>query len=624
MDSNTLRRAVGSGRLQGVAFNKFTLAFEGGLEKKFLHKYFLDSLTQFRISFALLIFLYGIFGYLDRIAVVEHVRLFHFIRFGVVIPVLLTVLLLSFSRFFERVWQWLLFIAFFTGGVGITIMTIVAPDNYAYYAGMMLIFTAGYFFIKLRFFVATLAGLSMLLFFNVAAVFFSDVDGYIILTNNFFFVSANIIGMVAAYNIEYYTRRDFLLNRQLDQKREQIEEANRNLENKVHERTKELVAAKERAEQSDKLKSAFLANMSHEIRTPMNAILGFAGLLKEAENEEELDGFVAIIRENGQHLLGLISDIIDLSKVEAGALEAVDSEFSINELLNEVARTFTGDQQVVENGVDIRVESKLETERDMAILDRKRLKQVLLNLVSNAGKFTKQGYIEIGCRQQDEGLLFHVKDTGIGMSEKQQQHVFNRFMQVIDDHKPMHAGAGLGLAITKAIVNWFGGNIWVESKLGQGSIFYFTLPCEIAEKADVLFENSIKELDMEYNWSNKTILIAEDVAANYMLIERVLRKTGVNVLWAKNGLEAVEIFRSNGSIDLILMDIRMPEMNGFEAIEIIKKENPKIPVIAQTAYAMDGDAERSLEMGCSGYISKPIDFTQLIETLSNYLQSGND
>ncbi len=624
MDNNILRRSAYFGRLPGVLFNKVTLAFRGSLERKFLHKYYLDSLTQFRISFVLLIFLYGIFGFLDRIAVEEHVRLFHFIRFGVVIPVLLFVLLLSFSRIFERVWQWLLFIAFFIGGVGITIMTIVAPDNYAYYAGMMLIFTAGYFFIKLRFFVATLAGLSMLLFFNVAAVFFSDVEGYIILTNNFFFVSANIIGMVAAYNIEYYTRRDFLLNRQLDEKRAQIEEANHNLEQKVHERTRELVSAKERAEQSDKLKSAFLANMSHEIRTPMNAIIGFSGLLKEAENEEELDEFVAIIRENGEHLLDLISDIIDLSKVEAGALESVESEFSVNELLHEVSRTFVGDKQVVENGIDIRLASNLEKGRDMVTFDRKRLKQVLLNLVSNAGKFTKQGYIEIGCRQQSDGLLFHVKDTGIGMSDEQQKQVFNRFMQAIVDHKPMHAGAGLGLAITKAIVNWFGGDIWVESKLGEGSVFYFSLPCEIAVKPDDIIENSIKDLDMDYNWSDKTILIAEDVTANYMLIERVLRKTGVNVLWAKNGLEAVEIFRANGNIDLILMDIRMPEMNGFEAVEIIKQANPQIPIIAQTAYAMDGDAERSLELGCSGYISKPIDFNQLIEKLSTYLQPGKD
>lgn len=604
-----------------MEFNVFTLSFPDESEKAFLRKYYHDSLAQFRISFVLVIFLYGIFGYLDLVVVEEHVALFHFIRYGAVIPFLTFVFLFSFTKYFIRVWQFLLFLSFIVAGVGITIMTLVVPDNYAYYAGMMLIFTAGYFFIKLRFFAASLAGWITLLFFNIGAIFFSSVEYYMILSNNFFFVSANVIGMVAAYNIEFYARRDFFLNRQLDKRKVEIEEVNRNLESRVRERTHELMIAKEKAEQSDKLKSSFLANMSHEIRTPMNGIIGFSELIREATDEKEREEFIGIIQRNGQHLLELINDIIDISKIEAGVLEPNNSEFSLNKVVHETAAEFRSGKHVTDNKIEVRTFTELVEGNDTIVLDRKRLRQILINLLSNACKFTEQGYVEVGYRIRDEYLLFYVKDTGTGLEPGQQDYIFDRFMQVTVDHKPLHSGSGLGLAISKAFVKMYGGEIWVESEKNQGSVFYFTLPLKNGNSGDTI-KHEIKQVyNMDYDWSDKTILIAEDVETNFILIKRFLRKTGVNILWAKDGREAVDIFNNHNEIDLILMDIRMPVMNGFEALKIIREANPDVPVLAQTAYAMDGDAEKSIAMGCNDYISKPIVLQDFIQKLDQYLKT---
>jgi len=262
--------------IQGMVYNKITLSFSEKDEELFQKTYYSNSIFQFRVAFLLLAFLYGIFGYLDLKIIPEYVHLFHLIRFGIVIPILSLVLILSITKIFPKIWQVLLLISFIAGGSGISIMTMLVPDNYAYYAGLMLVFSAGYFFIKLRFFLASVAGWVTLLLFNIGAIFYAHTSGLVLLNHNFFFISANVIGMVAAYNIEYQARRNFFLNQKLDIENLFVEELNKNLEITIKERTKELVNAKDKAEEGDRLKSAFLANMSHEIRTPMNGILGFA------------------------------------------------------------------------------------------------------------------------------------------------------------------------------------------------------------------------------------------------------------------------------------------------------------------------------------------------------------
>jgi len=326
---------------ESMRLNKFTLAFADRFEQRFLRDYFKQSLWQFRVAFVLLILLYGIFGLLDPLLVEKFAPVFYVIRFVVVVPVLSLVLILSFFDFFHKIWQQLLFISFLVGGSGISIMTMLVPENYAYYAGMMLIFMAGYFFIKLRFFLATIAGFSTLLIFNIGALFFANTPWLLIVNNNFFFLSANIIGMFAAYNIEYYARRNYYLNTKLDEEKQALEKLNKNLEAIVKHRTAELLRAKEKAEESDRLKTAFLANMSHEIRTPMNGILGFAELLKEpglsgADQQE----YLGIIEKSGQRMLNIISDIINISRIESGNMEIYPEQFSLMAVISDQCSFF--------------------------------------------------------------------------------------------------------------------------------------------------------------------------------------------------------------------------------------------------------------------------------------------
>ena len=458
-----------------MKLNLLTLSFLDGSERRFRAKYFSDSLIQFRIAFFLVTFLYGIFGYLDYLVANEYKELFHLIRFGFVVPLLLLVLIFSFSRYFERVWQELLFICTLAGGSGIAVMTILAPENSIYYAGLMLIFSASYFFIKLRFFMATLAGWLLLLFFNIGVVFFSDVPYETIISYNFFFISANLIGMFGAYYMEYFTRKDFYLNQLLDKRNAEIEDANKELEKKVAERTEELLMAKDKAEENDRLKSAFLANMSHEIRTPLNSIIGFSDLLTDQfYTHEQHAEFAAYIKDNGNNLLSVISDIMDFSKIEAGQIHIREYEFSIHKLLTDIYHEFQF--KTKEKGVELRL-ALPENKKEVRVKsDGDRLRQIIVNLLVNAIKFTENGYIEIGAKEIADKVEFHISDTGIGISSVNHQHVFERFWQVDSSKTRKYGGNGLGLTISKSLVELLGGTIWMESEEGKGSTFYFAIP----------------------------------------------------------------------------------------------------------------------------------------------------
>jgi len=460
-----------------MKINKFTLAFPDENERIFQIKYFHNSLIQFRVSFLLVTFLYGIFGFLDHLVEKQYEIPFYLIRFGIVVPLLTVVFLFSFSKYFIRIWQELIFICFIVAGAGIAVMTIVAPENYTYYAGMMLIFSAGYFFIKLRFFLATIAGWITLLFFNIGAIFFSNTETEMIISNNFFFVSANLIGMFAAYYIEFYTRKDFFLNQQLDYRNSIIEEANKNLALKVSKRTEELLLAKEHAEQSDKLKSAFLANMSHEIRTPLNGIIGFSELMIDADyTEDQKSEFIHHIISNGTNLLNIISDIVDISKIESGEITIRKTEIHVKKLLDEIRgmHIIQAEEKLIEfNCACLCPESHAEV---FVVADKERLHQIFNNLIGNALKFTSEGVIEVGCKPLVEAIQFHVKDTGIGIPNDYLEKIFDRFRQVENSLTRKFGGNGLGLAISKNLIELMGGKIWVESEIGKGSTFYFTIP----------------------------------------------------------------------------------------------------------------------------------------------------
>ncbi|WP_455673071.1 ATP-binding protein [Phocaeicola sp.] len=361
----------------------------------------------------------------------------------------------------------------------------------------------------------------------------------------------------------------------------------------------ELIIAKEKAEESNRLKSAFLANMSHEIRTPLNAIVGFSNVLTTTESNEERQEYIKIIENNNSLLLQLIGDILDLSKIEAGTLDFVYSNIDLNELLAEeanVCRTRLKGSKVKVKFVPGLPECKINTERN-------RLLQVINNMMTNAVKFTQEGEITLGYEQRENMLYFYIKDTGCGISAEKHVYIFDRFFKVDN----FVQGTGLGLAICKTIIVRIGGEIGLESEEGKGSTFWFTIPYVPMNVADEVCEKEVQPMMVKQE--KLTVLIAEDDASNYKLLSEVLQDD-YNLIHAWNGLEAVEKFRQHQP-HLVLMDINMPLMNGHEATLEIRKQNTVTPIIAITAFAYASDKQKAIKNGFDEYISKPIDANQM-------------
>jgi len=389
---------------------------------------------------------------------------------------------------------------------------------------------------------------------------------------------------------------------------------------------KELIASKEKAEESDKLKSAFLANMSHEIRTPMNGILGFADLLKEPDlTIEEHSKFVDIIENSGLRMLNIINNIIDISKVEAGLMKVITEESNINEQIEFIYAFFK--PEVEKKGMQFSYKNVLSQKEAIVKTDHEKLYAILINLVKNAIKYSKDGSIEFGYTLKniyfDNALLptpvleFYVKDTGMGIPKNRQAAVFERFIQADIADKMAIQGAGLGLAIAKAYVEMLNGRMWLESEEGKGSIFYFTIPYITVNE-----QNKYKDNDMN-NCTNCTvknlkILIAEDDETSEMLLSIFVKPFVHDILKVKTGKDAVEMCRNNSDIDLVLMDVKMPEMNGYEATKNIRQFNRDVIIIAQTAFGLTGDREKALIVGANDYLSKPIKQNELIAMLEKY------
>jgi PAS domain S-box-containing protein len=383
----------------------------------------------------------------------------------------------------------------------------------------------------------------------------------------------------------------------------------------------ELVKAKDKAEESDKLKTAFLANMSHEIRTPMNGILGFAEMLNDNTlSHANRKKYLNIINSNGKMLINLIDDIIDFAKIESGQANIVQDEFSLNNLLNQVQSTFlTRSLRKDKSNVRILTKKPFPDEKSYIRTDPIKLRQILTNLVGNAIKFTHKGSIEFGYDLYENNFLrFYVRDTGIGISPDKLQIIFERFIQADNSPSRKYGGSGLGLAISKGLVELLGGKMWAESKPNEGSTFCFTIPFfPVTRKIDEHPEG--KHPRTHASWEGRLFLIAEDDKFSYKFLEGFLKQTKANVIRAADGREAVEICRNNKNIDLILMDIQMPEMNGLTATEEIKKFNHEIPIIAQTANAINEEKLRCLEAGCDDFITKPVNINELYDKIDKWL-----
>lgn len=380
---------------------------------------------------------------------------------------------------------------------------------------------------------------------------------------------------------------------------------------------KELIDAKEKAEESNRLKTAFLANLSHEIRTPMNAIIGFSNLLLDEEMpKEEKVKLNHLINDNSQNLLKLIDDVIDISKLQSGDIQFNKTECFLNKLLLDLYVSFSIQ---IENDAkkDVRLSmNKGSKIKDFSIVtDPVRLKQILYNLIENAIKFTTKGFVEFGYTliEKENKIQFYVIDSGIGISNEKFDMIYDLFRQADESFTREYGGTGIGLTIAKKIVDHLGGEIWVQSTPEQGTNIYFTLPHEIPESKFEIEEN---DFENPFNWQNKVVLVADDIDINYKLIEEILLPTKAKILWAKNGKEAVELCLKNDNIDLVLMDIKMPKMNGFEATQKIKEHKKDLTIIGQTAYAHDNDHHKCLNAGFDNYIAKPIKIDTLLSTIN--------
>ena len=370
----------------------------------------------------------------------------------------------------------------------------------------------------------------------------------------------------------------------------------------------ELINAKNRAEESNRLKSAFLANMSHEIRTPLNAIVGFSGILASTEEEEEKQEYVSIIENNNTLLLQLISDILDLSKIEAGTLDLHYSNVEINDLMRELENSC----QLKLKSDNVKLEFVAPEEPCFANIEKNRLSQLIINFVTNAIKFTSQGSIRFGYERQNNELYFYVTDTGCGIPQDKLDSIFGRFVKL----NSFAQGTGLGLSICRTLINHMGGKIGVESEEGKGSTFWFTLPYKQIEAIEKAPQKEIQSITIAKD--KLIILIAEDNESNYKLFESIL-KYDYHLIHAWDGQEAVNMFKEYDP-QIVLMDINMPVMDGYEATKEIRKYSAKVPIIAITAFAYASDEQRVMASGFDGYMPKPINARLLKAQLMDIMQ----
>lgn len=375
-----------------------------------------------------------------------------------------------------------------------------------------------------------------------------------------------------------------------------------------------LIKAKEKAEEADRLKSAFLANMSHEIRTPMNGILGFAELLKNPKlTDEKQAKYIGIIEQSGARLLNIINDLINISKLESGLMEITLEEVDINESLNYILNFF--EPEASRRSIKLAVHLTDKPDIQKITTDKDKLLAIFTNLVKNALKFTNSGQIDFGFLNNGDGIVFFVKDTGIGISEDQQKIIFDRFVQADHGEETFNEGSGLGLSITKAFVELLGGEIWLTSEKGKGTCFYFTLKPKnpTKEKAQVA-KDKLKEKD----WLEITVLAVDDDEVSLMFLLNALDGYCKRIYLSKSGKEAIRHLQEQRDIDLVLMDIKMPEMDGLMAAKEIRKLQPNIKIIAQTAYALEIDKAKYRET-FNEYVTKPINIEDLKYKMSTVM-----
>jgi signal transduction histidine kinase/CheY-like chemotaxis protein len=379
-----------------------------------------------------------------------------------------------------------------------------------------------------------------------------------------------------------------------------------------------LIKAKIKAEEGDLLKASFLANLSHEIRTPMNAINGFTELILNTKiDEKERIEYLNVIQKNGKNLVSIIDDLIEMSKIDSNQIAPNYSEINLESCIVELYKTV---KVTIPKSKAVKfklIKSTLPAEYNI-ITDETKLKQVIINLLTNAIKYTDEGLVTFNYEidQKEDKIHFRIQDTGSGIEEDQHKHVFDRFKRVENDKSITVGGLGLGLSISKAYIEILGGTISLESSVGVGSTFYFSIPLQYV-KSEHIVVMPIRENELIKS-ENKVILIAEDDNINFLLFQKMMKDKEYKIIRAVNGQEAVDICINDSSIDLVLMDIKMPVMNGFEAVEQIRPIRPHLPIIAQTAYSSSEDRIKIEKAGFDDYITKPLSRERLFELIDKY------
>ncbi len=478
--------------VSGMSINLLTLNFPSGLETRFRRDSYLVTLKALRGALLIGIVLYALFALLDYMVLLEVLKELSIIRFYIVIPVFFIVFGLSFTKCFFQWGEFFMLLAILFAAIGIIAMTVVAPvfGRNIYYPGIMLVLFFNYIS-RVHFVYATLMGWSILLFYWLSTVFFPGITDKVLFANLFFLTSVNLMGMFVSYSMEFYLRKNYYFSSLLENERRKVIKSNEVLEEKVKEKTfslqkdiecrerveQDLIIAKDKAEESDRLKTAFLANMSHEIRTPMNGILGFSHLLENKDlSEDARHRYVDIIHKSGNRMLNTINDIIDISKIQAGEINVNLGEVNLGEELIALVDFFKVEAEA--KGLKFEFHNHIATSSTIKT-DLNKLTFIITNLIKNAIKYTDEGFIKVLATEKDNNFYFEVSDSGIGIPLNRQAAVFERFVQSDIEDSAARQGSGLGLTIAKSYVEMLGGSIHLSSTVNKGSVFSFSLPWNV-------------------------------------------------------------------------------------------------------------------------------------------------
>lgn len=560
--------------------------------------------AQLRVGLIAAFFIYGVFGILDLFMLPENYKFAWFIRYALIAPFLIITFILSYTIVFQRFERLFLVFLVILGQIGILAMIVIAePTEHAffgYYAGLLLVILWASFVFQISVKETLLIIICAVLFYNIVAIMHQGLltkgihskEFAWLLGNNFFTIGTGVLALIGSYHLK--------------KSKQALQEENVKFKE-----------AKEKAEQSDQLKTSFLQNISHEIRTPMNSILGFINLLQEPDlSDDEKQEYFDIIKMSSDRMLNTMHNIIEVSKFESRIIETELSNFDVNAEINQLIELI--EPQASSKQLSVHVEIADIKNKLIIHSDKNKLRIILFNLLDNAIKFTASGSITTGYVREADTLHFFVKDTGIGIELDKQQAIFERFMQADSSTTRRYEGSGLGLTLAKAYTDLLGGSIALESKPEKGSTFTVVLPCGPILAVEKVESHSTFDA-LPVAEQQHLVLIVEDDEANAYFLRSALRISGLKVIEAANGKEAVEICKNTPSIKLILMDIKMPVMDGFEATKRIREFNKEVIIIAQTAYAFSDDRQKAMQAGCNDYMAKPTPGRQLLKMVKAYV-----